>query len=121
MHSTYDPAPQPPHIATGASDPTFVVGPLTPRSCAGLLAEVIRSAPSPRCRPLVFGHIDQAADRATVYIIDRFAQAWLALLLAPYQPELLPERPDFLRGDVPGVLPTTTMVQWWAEKPRRAA
>lgn len=112
------PATQP-HVTVALPDPTWKVGPLTRRETAGLLAE-LQLHPL-RARPVVYALIDPDTDRATLFLVDRFAQAWLALLLAPYARELLPQLPDHIRAETQNVLPSAWIVERWATKPRRGA
>lgn len=108
-----------PHVTVALPDPTWQVGPLTPRQVAGLLAE-LQLHPL-RCRPVVYALIDAETDRATLYLVDRFAQAWLALLMANLPCELLPRLPGHIRAETPNVLPSAWIVERWATKPRRGA
>lgn len=108
-----------PHVTVALPDPTWQVGPLTPRQVAGLLAE-LQLHPL-RARPVVYALIDADADTATLYLVDRFAQAWLALALADLPRELLPALPPHIRAETPNVLPSAWIVERWATKPRKGA
>lgn len=95
--------------------------PLTPRQVAGLLAEIVSVTPNPLYRPIVVARIDQAADRAELYVTDRHSSARVLAALLDVQARPLRALPEKTAAGDPGILPGIQTITWWATKPRKGA